>query len=138
MSQNTDPQNGLIETFGPNTTAAEAADRLEAAIGASDGANVVARVDHSAGAHKVGLELTPTIEVLFGNPTGGTPLMYINPTVAIDLPQKVLIIETPEGVRVFHNDPLYLANRHGIPADTAEIQAFVGGLQKLANVAAGI
>jgi len=127
---------GLIETLGPNTTTAEAADRLVAAIENNDKLRLIARVDHASGAQSVGLELDPTVEVFFGNPALGTPLMHLSPTVAIDLPQKILIIQTETGVRVLHNDPAYLAERHGIAADTPQLEVIAGALQNLANVAA--
>ncbi len=136
MSQNSDLPNGLIETLGTGTTA-EAVDRLVAAIEAHEKLGLVARVDHTAGAERVGLELTPTVEIFVGNPAVGTPLMHISPTVAIDLPQKLLIIQTDDGVRVLHNDPAYLADRHGIPAETPQLATAAGALQMLANVAAG-
>ena len=137
MSQNSDLPNGLVETLGSGTTA-EAADRLAAAIEGNEKLRLIARVDHAAGADSVGLELTPTVEIFFGNPALGTPLMHIAPTVAIDLPQKMLIIQTDEGVRVLHNDPAYLAERHSIPADTPQLAIVSGALQNLANVAAGV
>lgn len=127
---------GLVETTGSGP-ATEAADRLVAAIEANDKLRLVARVDHTAGAESVGLELGPIVEIFFGNPALGTPLMQVAPTVAIDLPQKILILETANGVRVLHNDPLYLAERHGIPADTPQLAIVAGALQKLADVAAG-
>ena len=138
MSQNPDLPNGVVETLGAGTTTAEAADRLTAAIEANEKLRLIARVDHGAGAESVGLELTPTVEIFFGNPALGTPLMHLAPTVAIDLPQKMLIIETDDGVRVLHNDPSYLAERHAIPADTPQLAVIAGALQNLANVAAGI
>lgn len=125
---------GLVETIGTNTTAA---DRLTGAIESNEKLRLIARVDHAAGAESVGLQLTPTVEIFSGNPALGTPLMHIAPTVAIDLPQKILIIETDDGVRVLHNDPAYLAERHGIPADTPQLAVVSGALQNLANVAAG-
>ena len=128
---------GLIETLGTGTTQ-EAADRLVGAIEANDKLRLVARMDHAAGAASVGLELAPTVEVFFGNPAAGTPLMHIAPTVAIDLPQKMLIIETDAGVRVLHNDPAYLASRHNIAADTPQLAAMTQALQKLADVAANV
>jgi len=130
-------QNGIVETTGSGT-AAEAAARLTAAIEGNEKLTLMATVDHSAGAARVGLELTPTIELFFGNPALGTPLMHIAPEVAIDLPQKILIIQTDDGVRVLHNDPAYVASRHGIPADTPQLAIVTGALQNLANVAAGI
>ena len=136
MTENERPT-GIIETHGTGT-AAEAADRLAAAIDANDKLTLVARVDHAAGAERVGLDLAPTVEIFFGNPALGTPLMHVAPTVAIDLPQKILIIETTGGVRVLHNDPGYVADRHGIPADTPQLAIIAGALQSLANAAAGI
>ncbi len=135
----TEPQlpAGLVETVGAGT-AAEAAARLTAAIESNAKLRLVAVVDHAAGADSVDLELTPTIEIFFGNPALGTPLMHVAPTVAIDLPQKILIIETAGGVRVLHNDPRYIADRHGIPADTPQLAIIAGALQNLANAAAGI
>lgn len=128
---------GVIETIGTSTNAAQAAARLTNAIEANDKLRLVATVDHAANAASVGLELAPTIEILFGNPALGTPLMHLAPTVAIDLPQKMLIIETDSGVRVLYNDPAYLAERHGIAADTPQLAVVAGALEKLASVAAG-
>lgn len=129
---------GLVETIGTDTTHAEAADRLAAAIEGSDKFGLVARVAHSASAERVGLELVPMTEFLFGNPAGGSPLMQISPTAGIDLPQKMLIIETETGVRVLHNDPAYIAERHNIPLDTPQIVGAAGLLQNFANIAAGV
>ena len=136
MTENTLPA-GLVETIGTGTTE-EATGRLVAAIEANAKLGLAARVDHAAGAARVGLELTPTVEVFFGNPAAGTPLMHIAPTVAIDLPQKILIIQTDSGVRILHNDPAYLGERHNIPADTPQLGAMAQALQNLANVAAGV
>ena len=112
--------------------------RLTAAVEAHEKLGLIAQVDHAAGAQKVGLELAPTVELFIGNPAVGTPLMQIAPTAGIDLPQKILIIETADGVRVLHNDPAYVADRHGIPGDTPQLAMAAGALQNLANVAAGI
>jgi uncharacterized protein (DUF302 family) len=127
----------MIRTDG-NGSARAAADRLVAAIDGNDKINVVARVEHSAAAAKVGLELEPTVEIIFGNPALGTPLMQISRTVAIDLPQKILITEIGGALAVFHNDPVYLAERHGIPADTPQLGVVGVVLQALANAAAGV
>lgn len=128
---------GLIETSGTGS-AADAADRLVAAIEANEKLKLVARIEHSAAAANAGLELGPTVEVIFGNPALGTPLMQLSRTVAIDLPQKVLVAEIDGSLRVFHNDPAYLADRHGIPADTPQLAVIAGALQNLANAAAGV
>ena len=128
---------GLIETLGSGTSVQEAADRLLAAIEGNEKLRHIATVDHSAGAASVGLELEPTIEIFFGNPALGTPLMQIARTVAIDLPQKILITQADHGVRVLHNDPAYLATRHSL-GDAPQLAIITGALQNLANVAAGV
>ena len=79
----------------------------------SKGLTLFAQIDHSAGAKKVQHELPPTTLVIFGNPKVGTPLMQCGRTVAIDLPQKMLIWEdVPGKVWVSYNDPSHLAARH--------------------------
>lgn len=127
---------GLLETRATGT-ARDAADRLINAIEANENLRLIAQVDHAAGAASVGLDLRPTIEVFFGNPKLGTPLMQVAPTVGIDLPQKMLFIEEGDGVRVLYNDPAYLAERHGLPADTPQLAVVGGALAKLAEVASG-
>mgnify|MGYP000273487978 CR=1 FL=1 len=79
------------------------------------GMTVFDRVDHAAGAERVGQALGPTRLVIFGNPKVGTPLMRCGRSVAIDLPQKALIWRDADGaVWLGYNDPAYLAARHGI------------------------
>ncbi len=56
--------------------------------------------------------------LIFGNPKGGTPLMLAAPTLAIDLPLKILIHEDSDGKAwVSYNDPEFLSKRHGLPPD---------------------
>ncbi len=75
-------------------------------------------IDHSGEAEKVGLHMPPTRLVIFGNPKAGTPLMLASPSVAIDLPLKILISEDAEGkVWISYNSPRYLAQRHQLPED---------------------
>lgn len=105
--------NGIISTkscFDVPTTV----NRLEKML-TQKGMTVFSRIDHAAGAAKVGEKLRPTVLVIFGNPKVGSPLMQSAQTVAIDLPQKALIWEDKSGQVWFsYNDPRYLANRHGI------------------------
>ena len=80
------------------------------------GLTIFARVDHAAGAAKVGKELPPTELLIFGNPKGGTPFMECAQTVAIDLPLKILVWEDADGqVWLGYNDPAFIAARHGVP-----------------------
>ena len=74
-----------------------------------------ALVDHSGEAEKVGMKMPPTKLLIFGNPKLGTPLMLASPSVAIDLPLKILVWEDGEGrVWISYNSPAYLQRRHGL------------------------
>jgi uncharacterized protein (DUF302 family) len=90
---------------------------------------VFALIDHSGEAEKAGLTMRPTKLLIFGNPKGGTPLMQVAPTAAIDLPLKALIWEDADGrVQLSYNDPAYLQRRHNIPAELLPNIAGVSGL----------
>ena len=91
-------------------------DRLEGLV-KKRGLNVFARIDHAAGAAKVGKSLRPTELLIFGNPQGGTPFMECSQSVGIDLPLKALVWQDEAGqVWLGYNDPAYLAARHGASA----------------------
>ena len=101
--------------------AVETLERLEAVI-ARQGMAVSARIDHGAAAAKVDLELRPTIVVFFGNPRAGTPAMQATPTLAIDLPLRMLIWQDEKGTWLAYNEPGWLFRRHGVADDgTADI-----------------
>ncbi len=90
------------------------------------GLNIFARIDHAAGAAKVGKTLRATELLIFGNPQGGTPLMECAQSAGIDLPLKALVWEDAQGqVWLGYNDLAYLAQRHGAVQCPA-----VGGLSK--------
>jgi uncharacterized protein (DUF302 family) len=103
---------GLVAVKSPHGVK-DTVDRLEAAAKAR-GLNVFLRVDHAAGAKKVGKDLRPTELLVFGNPQGGTPLMECAQSAGIDLPLKALAWQDAAGqVWLGYNDPRYLASRHG-------------------------
>jgi uncharacterized protein (DUF302 family)/uncharacterized membrane protein YidH (DUF202 family) len=82
------------------------------------GVAVFALIDHSGEAEKVGLKMRPTKLLIFGSPKAGTPLMLAAPTVAIDLPLKILVWEDAQGkVWVSYNSPAYLQQRHAFPPE---------------------
>jgi uncharacterized protein (DUF302 family) len=85
---------------------------------ASRGVTLFALVDHSGEAEKAGMTMPPTKLLIFGNPAAGTPLMVAAPSIAIDLPLKILVAEDAAGrVSLSWNDPAWLQSRHGFPAD---------------------
>lgn len=110
---------GLV-TLQSNHSVKDTADKL-ASIIESKGMTVFARVDHQKNAAGVNLELRPTLVIMFGNPKAGTPLMQCEQSVAIDLPQKILISEDADNkVWLSYNNPDYLKTRHDIQGcDTA-------------------
>jgi len=115
--------------------AVETLERLEAVI-ARQGMAVFARIDHGAAAEKVDLELRPTVVVFFGNPRAGTPAMRATPTLAIDLPLRMLIWQDEKGTWLAYNEPGWLFRRHGIIDDgTADVMNDV--LISIAAEAAG-
>lgn len=96
-------------------SAAETMNRFEANA-KQRGLNIFARIDHAAGAAKVGKTLRPTEVLIFGNAQGGTPFIECAQSVGIDLPLKVLVWEDAQGqVWLGYNDPAYIAQRHGVP-----------------------
>jgi uncharacterized protein (DUF302 family) len=73
-------------------------------------------VDHSGEAEKAGLKMRPTKLLIFGNPEAGTPLMIAAPSIALDLPLKILIWEDNDGqVWITYNSMDYLKERHSLP-----------------------
>src|SRR5947199_6312379 len=84
----------------------------------SKGVTLFAFVDHSGEAAKIGMKMPPTKLLIFGTPKAGTPLMLAAPSIAIDLPLKILVWEDNQGkVWVSYNSPEYLKQRHGLPEE---------------------
>jgi uncharacterized protein (DUF302 family) len=104
----------IKSSFGPKDTM----DRLEAQVKAR-GLSVFARIDHAAGASSAGLTLRPTEVLIFGNPTGGTPLMQAAQTIGLELPLKALVWQDASGDSwLSYNDPVWLARRYGLAGET--------------------
>ncbi|MEO8158268.1 MAG: DUF302 domain-containing protein [Betaproteobacteria bacterium] len=105
---------GLITVKSPRGVKATM-DRLED-LAKQRGLNIFARIDHAAGATRIGKTLRPTEVLIFGNPQGGTPFMECAQTVGIDLPLKALVWEDSLGqVWLGYNDTAYVAKRHEVP-----------------------
>ena len=90
------------------------------------GVTLFALVDHSGEAEKVGMKMPPTKLLIFGSPKVGTPVMLTAPSIAIDLPLKVLVWEDSSGnVWISYNSPAYLQERHGVPDELLKNIALV-------------
>lgn len=109
-------------------------DRLQSIVKKA-GMKVFDRINHSAGAAKIGKKLRPTVLLIFGNPKGGTPFMECAQTVGIDLPVKALAWKDEAGkVWLGYNDPAYIAKRHGVPDCKAAV-GMAKALDKLTHKA---
>src|SRR5260370_15487589 len=84
------------------------------------GVTLFALVDHSGEAEKAGMKMRPTKLLIFGSPKAGTPVMLAAPSIAIDLPLKILIWED-----ISYNSAEYLRERHDVPNELLQSIAVV-------------
>ena len=114
MASNSD--NGIV-TIPSRQSVDQTVQNLEGILRAK-GVKLFALIDHSGEAEKAGMKMRPTKLLIFGNPKGGTPLMIAAPSVALDLPLKVLVWEDADKkVWVSYNTAEFLGQRYDIPAD---------------------
>jgi len=123
--------NGIV-TIPSHGSVDETVERLEAMLRAK-GVTLFALVDHSGEAAKVGLKMPPTKLLIFGSPKAGTPLMLAAPSLAIDLPLKILVWEdAQQKAWVSYNSAEYLQKRHDLPAELVSNLAVVQALAEKA------
>jgi uncharacterized protein (DUF302 family) len=121
-----------IVTIASRHSVDETVEKLKGILQAR-GVMIFAVVDHSGEAAKVGLTMPPTKLVIFGSPKAGTPLMLASPSVAIDLPLKILVAQDARGeVLLSYNGLEYLTDRHGLSHDLLPNIAVVGALAEKA------
>jgi len=124
--------NGIVQKPS-NHSVDQTVEKLKAIL-QGKGVALFAMIDHGGEAAKVGMKMPLTKLLIFGSPKAGTPLMLASPSVAIDLPLKILIWEDTQGkVWVSYNNPAYLQERHRIPA---ELMPNIGVIEALASKAA--
>ncbi|MCP4315661.1 MAG: DUF302 domain-containing protein [Hyphomicrobiales bacterium] len=111
-------------------------DRLAQAVETA-GAHIFARVNHAEGGASVGMEVPDNELLIFGNPALGTPVIRDAQTAGLDLPIRVVAIETPDGTVLIYRAPDALAELHGLPADHPSIAKMNGALKNLTAKAAG-
>lgn len=106
----------------------ETVERLKSLL-AANGVTLFALVDHSGEAARAGLTMPPTKLLIFGNPAAGTPVMLAVPSVAIDLPLKILVWQDSDGnAWLSWNSPDYLRERHSVPPGLVKNISVVEGL----------
>ena len=116
--------NGITETPS-NHSVDQTVEKLKGIL-AAKGVTLFALVDHSGEAEKAGMKMRPTKLLIFGSPKAGTPVMLAAPSIAIDLPLKILVWEDAQAkVWVSYNSPAYLQQRHGFPQELLQNVAVV-------------
>ena len=111
--------NGIVDLSGHGSVDLTV-DKIKTLLEAK-GVTLFAVIDHSGEAKKVGMTMRPTKLVIFGSPKAGTPLMLAAPSIAIDLPLKILVWEDNKGKTwVSYNSPNYLRERHKLPAELVQ------------------
>jgi uncharacterized protein (DUF302 family)/uncharacterized membrane protein YidH (DUF202 family) len=124
--------NGVVRILSQHSVK-ETVAKLEATLAAKS-VKLFAIVDHSGEAEKAGLKMPDTKLLIFGNPKAGTPLMVASPSVALDLPLKILVAEDAAGnVWISYNAPGYLQTRHDFPAELLANVAVIEGLAAKAS-----
>ena len=100
-----------------NHSVEQTVDRLKNILEAR-GVTLFALIDHGGEAEKVGMKMLPTKLLIFGNPKSGTPLMLASPSIALDLPLKILVWQDNQGtVWLSYNSPEYLMERYDLSED---------------------
>ncbi len=123
-----------IQTLGSRYSVDETVTRLTALL-KDKGVKLFCLVDHSGEALAAGFQMPPTKLLIFGNPKAGTPLMLAEPTVALDLPLRILVSQAADGrVLLSWNDPAWMQQRHGFSKElTANVTAAAMFAEKAAE-----
>ena len=121
MTSTTD--NGIINKLS-NHSVEQTVERLKNIL-QSKGVILFALVDQ-AEKGKDWNGMLPIKLLIFGSPKAGTSLMLAAPSIAIDLPLKILIWEDGNGkVWVSYNSPDYIKERHGLPQELLQNIAII-------------
>ncbi len=133
-TQTPDQSTNGIQTRPSRYSVDETVARIEALL-EQRGIKLFALIDHSGEALAASLQMRPTKLLIFGSPKAGTPVMLVAPSLALDLPLRILVAEAEDGtVALSWNDPSWLQHRHGFPE---ELLANLSAAKGLADSAAG-
>ena len=94
---------------------------------------ISAVIDHSGDAEEAGLDMPDSKLVVFGHPHRRTPLMVAHPTLALDLPMKLLIWRDADGaVFISFNTAEFLAARHTLTDPETDLLQIVAEIAERA------
>ena len=98
----------------------ETVSRLKADV-AAKGITFFQEIDQAALAGKAGIELRPSVLLIFGNPPLGTQFITANPQAGLDWPVRMLVYRDADGgVWVAYSDFGWIARRHGVSTRDAQ------------------
>ena len=99
------------------------------------GLHIFAKINHSANAKSINMQLPPAIMLIFGKAELGTKLMQQDPTAGLDLPLRVLIYQDKDNkTKIAYRDGSWLQNTHILNAPKV-IHKISKGLDNLTNKA---
>jgi len=112
-------ENGVVKNKSAYSMA-ETINRLKKDV-AAKGITFFQEIDQSALAAKAGIELRPSILLIFGNPPLGTQFMTANPQAGLDWPVRLLVYRDASGaVWTAYTDFAWIAKRHGVQSRDAQ------------------
>lgn len=133
--QDTGTDSGLV-TVESDADFETTVDRVEPVLEERD-LTLVTTIDHAANAESVDESLPPTTLFLYGDPATGTPFIQTERSVAIDLPQKLLVWEDDGDVFLTYNDLEFIAERHGFDPGDESVTTIDEGIDELVAAIAG-
>lgn len=127
-------QDGGMATMPSKYSVTETIDRVEAAVKATTGFQIFARVDFQSLAAAQGGKIRASQLLIFGRGTVLEPLLPQTPVSAIDLPLKILAWEDESGKTMLsYNTGEYLAQRHGIKGKDEVLKRITDATAKFAK-----
>ena len=111
--------------------------RADSLIQAQPSVQLIAKIDYEENARKKGLFLRPTVLFIFGNPDLYSLMATCRQTLAIDLPQKLLVWRDDTGqVWTGFAAPPESSDRHGVDCEKVMWRMYQT-VYELASKAAG-
>ncbi|MFQ6552485.1 DUF302 domain-containing protein [Aestuariibius insulae] len=128
----------IADDFETTPSSKSVTDTMDALVAAVEGAGatVFARVDHTAGAQSVGLDMTEAQLLIFGNPALGTPVMQEDPRAGLVLPLRVLVYADRGGqTQVLYEEVDEMVDEFDVDDDMEALQKIEGALERLTAAA---
>jgi uncharacterized protein (DUF302 family) len=93
---------------------------------------ISAVIDHNGDAADAGLDMPDCKLVVFGHARRRTPLMLAHPTLALDMPLKLLIWRQGDAVFLSFNSTEFLATRHALTDAESDVLRVVAEIAEAA------